>query len=267
LSIRLMSEVWLTKLPLTEKMVLLVIADHASDDGTEAWPSQVTIGNKASVSVRTVQRSVNSLVAKGFIHMAKGAGGSINCREDRRPHKYTINLAVLRGDAQTTRKQRVVSDDTDGATLTPTTGRLSRPMNLPNEPSKETPFDLFWKSYPLKVGKGAARKAWDKAIEEVDPDSIIVGALQYARDPNRHPSYTAHPSTWLNAGRWADDPLPAREISAEEKKAQEVESARLKSERERRANEAWFAEQEAQRAKAVPMPESFKSLIRKRIPN
>ena len=265
MSIRLMSEVWLTKLPLTEKMVLLVIADHASDDGTEAWPSQVTIGNKASISVRTVQRSVNSLVAKGYIWLQKGAGGSATCRDDRRPHKYTINLATLRGDAQTTRKPRGDFRDGNGATFTPTTGRLSRPMNLPKEPSKETPFDLFWKVYPLKVGKTAARKAWDKAVEAEDPDLIINGALQYARDPNRHPSYTAHPSTWLNAGRWADDPLPQREISIEEKRAQEVESARVKFEQDRKASEAWLAEQEAQRAKSVPMPESIKDLLKRRV--
>jgi hypothetical protein len=246
-------------------MVLLVIADHASDDGTEAWPSQVTIGNKASISVRTVQRSVNSLVAKGYIWLQKGAGGSATCREDRRPHKYTINLAVLRGDLQTTRKQRGDSRNPDGATLAPDTGRLSRPMNLPIEPSKETPFDLFWKVYPLKVGKVAAKRAWDKAITEADPDNIIAGALQYAQDPNRHPTYTAHPSTWLNAGRWADDLLPQREISPEEKKAQELESARLKFERELAANQAWLEEQEAQRQVAVPMPENLKDLLRKKI--
>ena len=264
MSIRLMSEVWLTKLPLTEKMVLLVIADHASDDGTEAWPSQVTIGKKASISVRTVQRSVNSLVAKGYIWLQKGAGGSATCREDRRPHKYTINLAVLRGDLQTTRKQRGDSRNPDGATITPDTGRLSRPMNLPSEPSKETPFDLFWKVYPLKVGKASAKKAWDKATEVEDPDLITAGALQYAKDPNRHPSYTAHPSTWLNAGRWADDPLPPREISPDEKRALEATEARLRAEREKVDNQAWFAEQEAQRSKAVPMPESIKRLLRQK---
>ena len=262
MSIRVMSEVWLTKLPLTEKMVLLVIADHASDDGTEAWPSQATIAKKASVSIRTVQRAVNTLVDKGFVYMQKGAGGSVNCREDRRPHKYTINLAVLRGDAQTTRKSRGDSEDLDGATFTPSTGRLSRPMNLPIEPSKETPFDLFWKVYPLKVGKGAAKKAWEKAITQEDQDNIINGALQYARDPNRHPSYTAHPSTWLNAGRWADDPLPQREISPDEKKALEATAARLKTERDKADSQAWLAEIEAQKAKAVPMPESLKRLVR-----
>lgn len=264
MSIRLMSEVWLTKLPLTEKMVLLVIADHASDDGTEAWPSQITIGKKASVSVRTVQRSVNSLVAKGYIWLQKGAGGSATCREDRRPHKYTINLATLRGDVATTRKSRGDAGDVDGATFTPATGRLSRPMNLPIEPSIEPPFDLFWKAYPLKVGKVAAKKAWDKAVEAEDPDLIIAGALQYATDPNRHPSYTAHPSTWLNAGRWADDLLPPREVAPDEKRSLEATAARLRAEQEAIDSQAWFAEQEAQKRKAVPMPESIKRLIRQK---
>lgn len=281
MSIRVMSEVWLTKLPLTEKMVLLVIADHASDDGTEAWPSQATIAKKASISIRTVQRAVNTLVDKGFVYMQKGAGGSANCREDRRPHKYTINLAVLRGDAETTRKRRGDADNLDGATITPSTGRLSQPMNLPSKPSikppvvltirtenglikGETPFDLFWKVYPLKVGKVAAKKAWSKAVQETDHNEIIIGALSYAEDPNRHPSYTAHPSTWLNAGRWADDPLPPREVAPDEKRSLEATEARLKAERDRVESQAWFAEQEAQKAKAVPMPESIKKLLRQK---
>jgi len=69
----------------------------------------------------------------------------------------------------------------------------------------------------------------------------------------------------LNAGRWADDLLPQREISPEEKKAQELESARLKFERELAANQAWLEEQEAQRQVAVPMPENLKDLLRKKI--
>lgn len=271
MSIRVMSEVWLTKLPLTEKMVLLVIADHASDDGTEAWPSQVTIGKKASISVRTVQRSVNALVAKGYIRLQKGAGGSINCRDDRRPHKYTINLAVLRGDVATTRDNRGDFDDVDGATLTPATGRLSRPMNLPIETPQEpgairtnTAFDLFWDVYPLRVGKVQARKAWEKAIESEDQDTIIAGALQYARDPNRHPSYTAYPSTWLHAGRWADEPLPTREVSPDEKRALEATKARLRADKDRADSKAWFEEQEAQKRIAVPMPESMRNLLRQK---
>lgn len=272
MSIRLMSECWRADLPTVEKMVLLIIADHASDDGTEAWPSQATIAAKASISIRTVQRAVNSLVAGGYLWMEKGAGGSANCREDRRPHRYTIIISKLRGDTESTREKRGDNDDTNGATLATPTGRQSRPMNHPNKPSKETPdefirgkddFDMFWNSYPLKVGKAAAKRAWDKAITVEKPDVIIMGAYRYALDPNRHPSFTAHASTWLNAGRWADAPLPPRMLSPEEKRLREIEESKAKSERERAEYLEWQKEQEEQRKKAVaPSPEIIE-MIRK----
>lgn len=275
MSIRLMSEVWRTDLPTVEKMVLLVIADHANDEGTEAWPSQATIAIKASVSIRTVQRAVNSLVAARYLTVAKHAGGSATCREDRRPHRYTMNLKTLReaagnykkqrGDAPTTREVRGDSGDDNGATFTPDTGRLSRPKNHTNKPPLEPPgdFDVFWKEYPLKVGKQAARKAFEKALQSATLEEILIGVKNYAKDPNRHPSYTAHPSTWLNAGRWADEPLPPRELTPEEKRKAELEIAKKRAEQEKIASQRWFEELREQKAKAVPMPEGFRDLFRK----
>ena len=68
--------------------------------------------------------------------------------------------------------------------------------------NKEDLFVDFWNVYPLKVGKGAALKAFEKAIRTTDADIIIKGALRYKSDPNRVPGYTAHAATWLNAQRW-----------------------------------------------------------------
>jgi hypothetical protein len=267
MSIRLMSEVWRTDLPTIEKMVLLVIADHASDDGTEAWPSQATIAAKASISIRTVQRAVNSLVENGYLWMQKGAGGSATCREDRRPHKYTINIKRLRGDTESARDDRGDIESDNGATLATTTGRLSRPMNHPNKPSNETPeFDLFWDQYPIKVGKAAAKKAWDKAIKIEKPDVIIQGAIRYASDPNRHPSFTAHASTWINAHRWNDSPLPPRVLSPEERRERDLMESRAKSEKERAETLRWQEEQREIEASAVPVPDYVKELIRKSLP-
>lgn len=82
-----------------------------------------------------------------------------------------------------------------------------------------TKFDEFWELYPRKVGKTAARKAWVKAQQTADADTIINAARNYANDPNREPAYTAHPTTWLNEGRWDDEPLPAR--STERSKSEE----------------------------------------------
>jgi hypothetical protein len=74
-------------------------------------------------------------------------------------------------------------------------------------------FEDFWAVYPRREKKIRARAAWDKITtgkDAVDPAVIIQGAGRYAEDPNRDPGFTAHPSSWLNDGRWEDDPLPPR---------------------------------------------------------
>jgi hypothetical protein len=76
----------------------------------------------------------------------------------------------------------------------------------------------FWQQYPLKVGKDAAFKAWEKAIKsgKATADEITAGAMRYAADPNREDSFTKHGATWLNAGCFTDAPLPKRWKSVKE---------------------------------------------------
>ena len=72
-------------------------------------------------------------------------------------------------------------------------------------------FELVWKSYPRKVGKGAARKAWAK----VQPDTALVqkmlDALNWQRtQPNwlkDGGQFIPHLATWLNQERWDDEPV------------------------------------------------------------
>lgn len=80
-------------------------------------------------------------------------------------------------------------------------------------------FDLFWEAYPKKVAKIAARKAFEKALKIADGQAIITAAYNFAHDPFLPASaqFIAHPTTWLNEGRWEDGPLPERELTAEEK--------------------------------------------------
>ena len=262
MSIRVMSEVWRTNLPTTEKMVLLVIADHGNDEGVEAWPSQATIATKASISIRTVQRCVNNLVKAGYLKMEKHAGGSITCREDRRPHRYTINLNKVRGDNMTGRKRGDTSDH-NGATIATDTGRQLRPKNHTNDSPLETPFEEFWKIYPRKVAKAEAQKAWAKAVKKTPAEVILLGAKRYADDPYRQLVYTAHPATWINQERWGDDPLPPRPLTPEEKKEKDLVASRAKSEREREESRLWFEEQERLKARAVPAPKDLKKLLHK----
>lgn len=104
---------------------------------------------------------------------------------------------------------------TDGLQDALVTPAPSRPVPSPKtKPSSSAPptdddpnWAAFWDAYPRKVGKGAARNAWSKAIKAAEPAEIITGAKRYA--DQRHgqdPQYTAHPATWLNHERWTDQP-------------------------------------------------------------
>ena len=72
-------------------------------------------------------------------------------------------------------------------------------------------FDEFWKTYPRKVGKAAAEKAWSKA-KGVDL-STILQAIERARATEQWlkdgGQFIPHPSTWLAQRRWEDEPAEA----------------------------------------------------------
>ena len=71
-------------------------------------------------------------------------------------------------------------------------------------------FERFWAVYPRRQGKGAAKKAWDKA--DVDGPSLVRFAEKFASDPNlpTDKKFIPLPATWLNQERWGDDPYPPR---------------------------------------------------------
>ena len=85
-------------------------------------------------------------------------------------------------------------------------------------------FETFWSVYPRKVGKAMARAKWkaitgnglearckdrDGNVMDVElfatPDDLIEGAKAYRYDcMDTEERYVAHPTTWLNQGRWED---------------------------------------------------------------
>ncbi len=83
-----------------------------------------------------------------------------------------------------------------------------REEKRPQTPFDSKAFNLFWSTYPKKVGKGAARKSWEK----LKPDTMMVGAIIKAvENQKRSPQWMSdggrfipNPSTWLNQERWSD---------------------------------------------------------------
>jgi len=91
-------------------------------------------------------------------------------------------------------------------------GLSSNSLDLKNNDNEN--FDAFWKAYPKKADKAAARRAWDKALRVVSAGVLIDAAVRYRNDPNREDAFTKNAGTWLNAGSWENDPLPARMSTA-----------------------------------------------------
>lgn len=83
-------------------------------------------------------------------------------------------------------------------------------LNPTDNPPVKADFDRFWDAYPRKTGKKAAQKSWDKATDKPDIDAILASidrqkaSDQWTKDGGQ---YIPHPATWLNQGRWDDQPM------------------------------------------------------------
>ena len=78
-------------------------------------------------------------------------------------------------------------------------------------------FKQFWECYPNKVGKKDAMKAWGNAKDK-PPLVDIVQALERAKQSEKwrkeRGAFIPNPATWLNQGRWADEPIKTASPSA-----------------------------------------------------
>lgn len=109
--------------------------------------------------------------------------------------------------------------DTDSGSL------KGRPSPSPSPPSSPAPsesvppipqggngedeaFERFWAAYPRRVGKGSAKKAFEKKhclsilpriLKAVGEQS---GTVQWQKDGGQ---FIPHPATWINQERWQDD--------------------------------------------------------------
>lgn len=92
---------------------------------------------------------------------------------------------------------------------------LPRTDNNPPTPKGECVegFANFWKSYPKKVGKDAAETAWKRKVKSPETIKAILEAVKtqaqsdaWKKDGGQ---FVPNPATWLNQGRWKDDPAAA----------------------------------------------------------
>ena len=68
-------------------------------------------------------------------------------------------------------------------------------------------FDLFWNTYPRKVGKGKAEEAWIKNKPNVED---VLKTLSWQKQSKQwfkdNGTYIPNPTTYINQKRWLDEP-------------------------------------------------------------
>lgn len=196
MSIRAMNAVFDLDVEPKEKVVLLVLADYADEDGY-CFPGQQTISRRASIPERTLRRLLDSLEQRGLLLRERRVGE----RGERRTDGYRLAASLAGGP----------TGQIEGS-YRPTVAGTKEPLVEPpvvNTRAREADdgFDAVWKAWPRKVKKVTAESAW-KRLSRADRDAVLAAIPAHANGYRQHvePQFVPHLSSWLNQRRWEEDP-------------------------------------------------------------
>lgn len=211
---------WAVKqpLPTNEKFVLIMLANYASNDDGDCFPSIETLMRDTGLARSTVRKCLNMLQTKGYIsaHERWSNGRQLS-------NSYRMVIGWGEGPSH---GHRGPSDERGGSPHGPTGDRHTAP-NLSEEPIKQpkakidlaeltADFEQFFAAFPVRPNnpKHRALASYIKARKEgATKELIMAGVLAYARTrAGKDAEFTAMAATWLNQKRWEDDYGPARQV-------------------------------------------------------
>lgn len=112
MSVKVSALCWKVRLPATEKLILMRMADFADDQGFNIYPAVQTVADDCGVTTRAVQLTLKKMVRDGVLVMINQGGGRGKATE------YAIDLDVMRGlrqSAQAGARQYNGRDDAEKA--------------------------------------------------------------------------------------------------------------------------------------------------------
>jgi hypothetical protein len=216
---------WEQKCPSSSaKLVLVCLGWFANKEGSSAFPSIATICKRTQLVERAVRKALADLIAARLIFPALRPGDDASKR-----HLSTEYCLALGEQGAANQQDSPVAEgmlisrgedcELAGGGDANQQGNPSLNHQLKEEDSPLPPkgraptarmeaegWVEFWDRYPRKVGKGAAFKAYLRAVKAAGDYNDVLGALVDASWEDRRftgdPQYIPHPTTWLNAGDW-----------------------------------------------------------------
>ena len=210
MSYRELNWAWSAELPMTQKFVLVALADMADERGS-CYPGQERLAQMTGTSVTTVRRAVKELEALGAItRQARGVPGG-----GRTSDRYVLNtnrsICTVRGN-RSSEEPKPVNDDTETGQID--RGTTSRTISRTTSTSSDH-LDELWELWP--ASRRSTRKVVEKSLRaalKVAPWSVIHAAAVthshvWRTWPTSELQYVPMLSTWLNQERWtATAPMP-----------------------------------------------------------
>lgn len=166
------------------------LAQYAGRKGV-AEPDQARLASELGVGDRMVRRYLSELVEKGLIVVEQVGLNQAN-RYEFLHHEAMQMSGPDRNDSSTPER-----NDSSGPSLC-----LKESVT-----TRDSMFDAAWTSYPRKVNKVGARKAWDARVRAgVDPEEMVTAAGHYATAcEGKEQEFVMHGATFFGPNeRWRD---------------------------------------------------------------
>lgn len=199
----------------TEMICLMHEAEPYGSLLVNAAPvSEKQLASLVGASAREVRNCLHELEAAGVFSVDNGVMFSRRMRRDH--EKAERDKANGKGGGNPRLKHGVNPEDkaqrleARNQKLEPDQERSDGSLRSPvaRADANRDAFDEFWKLYPNKVGKQAAYKAFVKSAKSgaVTFDRMLFALTAYVNKTDDRP--WCNPATWLNEGRWDDQPTP-----------------------------------------------------------
>jgi len=139
-----------------DRLVLIALANYASSDGWDCYPSIATIARCAGIArERTVQECLARLAENGHIERVINGAPDSRIRGDRRPNHYRILRTDGVSESDIPQAERGVASRPNGVSFRAERGVASRPNGVSEsatqtviEPSKDPLVDPLGASAP-----------------------------------------------------------------------------------------------------------------------
>ena len=180
------------------------------------WAGNGYFSTLYGVDKRTITRWITSLIEKGYIssQLIKRENNQVEKRILKLEFPTTPidkNVLPYRQNCQDPIDKNVLYNNTSINTTNNTTSINNPPISPTRGKGglQENRFNQFWETYPRKIGKNTALKAWNKIKPNEELFNQIIDSIENWKQSEQwqrnNGQYIPHPTTWLNRGGWEDE--------------------------------------------------------------